>query len=244
MRRLATIACVMMVAGCSSEQSASSAVSGQSPEAACASAETVSQLKSMIFDSAGSMTVNDQVKMNDLERESSASISMPLLQSHDEALDRTTCTGRLRIDLPVGTQSIFRRDHLLADLTYSMQPAADGSGLVYQVVDFGSIDSALSAADLSLWIQSSSRAPSQEPAPGRTFNASFDCSKAATRVERMICSDEELAELDQLMGLQYSQVIKHTPEAREGQREWLKERNACGDKACLLAAYRDVVREE
>ena len=71
--------------------------------------------------------------------------------------------------------------------------------------------------------------------------ASFDCGKAATKVEKLICSDPELSRLDDELGEQYSEAIEKRPIEKllpQNQRTWLKERNRCKDVQCLQDAYR------
>ena len=65
-----------------------------------------------------------------------------------------------------------------------------------------------------------------QPRPG------FDCSKAASPVDRLICSDESLANLDRALAEQYDELRKHlTPQGlvalRTGQRNWLGTRRDC-----------------
>lgn len=70
--------------------------------------------------------------------------------------------------------------------------------------------------------------------------ASFNCKRAATEVEKLICSDAELSDLDDELAEEYKRAL-----ARSGnpgnliraQRRWLAERNACGNRACLIAEY-------
>jgi uncharacterized protein len=70
--------------------------------------------------------------------------------------------------------------------------------------------------------------------------ASFDCAKASTAVEKLICSDAKLSELDAHVAQAYRQALA-TPAAAQRvkpeQRRWLAERNKCTDVACLTAAY-------
>ena len=214
------------------------------PQTRCVSPATVAQLKAMAFNSARRISSSDPVKMNDLERDAVASISLPLLQSHVEALDRTVCTARLRIDVPVGARSIFSGEELLADITYSMQPAADGSGLVYQVDSFGRIESTIGYADLSRFNVSTSRPtppppvalPAATPAPS-SGGASFDCSKARTNVEMLICDDPDLSALDREMAALYAAARRTTPGAADIQLTWIKVRNKCANASCLYDAY-------
>ena len=75
---------------------------------------------------------------------------------------------------------------------------------------------------------------------GLARGASFDCSRASTHVERLICSDPTLSGLDDQLARAY-RAAAGTPDAdavRAGQRRWLKEvRNKCGDIPCLTEAY-------
>lgn len=81
---------------------------------------------------------------------------------------------------------------------------------------------------------------------------SFDCQKAHTTVERMICSHPRLSKLDDEMAAVYSAVITRatapaysagltittTPERLRGeQRSWLATRDKCTDVACVTSAY-------
>ena len=83
---------------------------------------------------------------------------------------------------------------------------------------------------------------------------SFDCNKASTSVERAICNDKALGELDAALGSELKDVISNaTPEQRtdflRDQRQWLKYRNQhCAPAAlnageslpeCLAALYQD-----
>lgn len=62
--------------------------------------------------------------------------------------------------------------------------------------------------------------------------ASFDCDKATIETEIAICADPELSALDELMANAWE---LQEPETRlNEQRRFLLERNACGDRSCLL----------
>ena len=72
--------------------------------------------------------------------------------------------------------------------------------------------------------------------------ASFNCSKASTAVEGMICGNEELAALDVRVAAVYK-ALRSSAEDKDGvkkdQQAWLKERNACRSTECLTASYSD-----
>jgi uncharacterized protein YecT (DUF1311 family) len=61
------------------------------------------------------------------------------------------------------------------------------------------------------------------------IDPSFDCSKAATPVEKAICRDAELAKLDKELSQLYAKVLETQGEkVKESQRAWIVER----DKQC------------
>jgi len=73
---------------------------------------------------------------------------------------------------------------------------------------------------------------------------SFDCNKAATPTEKAICSNANLAELDNKLAKIYSETLskaKNSDEKKnmqEKQKEWLKKRNSCSsDIQCLKKSY-------
>lgn len=68
--------------------------------------------------------------------------------------------------------------------------------------------------------------------------ASFDCSKAATVVEKTICATPRLSALDDELATTYAAARKNAA-LRDAQRKWLAdERNACDDaEECIEAAY-------
>ena len=87
-------------------------------------------------------------------------------------------------------------------------------------------------------------APAAAPAPAETgpITASFDCAKASSAQEKMICSDRDLARLDVDLSAAYRKARDAAADAKALQSEqlqWLKStRSACSDKACLIEAYK------
>lgn len=74
------------------------------------------------------------------------------------------------------------------------------------------------------------------------FAASFDCSKAGTRVEKAICADAAVSELDSQLGRTYSDLIRGLPQKdatnlRNEQKIWIGTRNQCKDAKCLSDLY-------
>lgn len=66
--------------------------------------------------------------------------------------------------------------------------------------------------------------------------ASFDCERARTQVEKLICSDLNLSVLDEKIARAYRDIVgnpRSSPSIRQQQREWLRRRNACTDAMCI-----------
>jgi uncharacterized protein YecT (DUF1311 family) len=72
------------------------------------------------------------------------------------------------------------------------------------------------------------------------LSASFDCQKATTDIEKLICSDEELSRLDDELGKAYKSVLNETDNSnifKQKQKKWLTERNRCKDANCIKYQY-------
>ncbi len=71
---------------------------------------------------------------------------------------------------------------------------------------------------------------------------SFDCNKAISSVEKIICTSKKLSDLDRYLTQIYKEA-RHTGGSEslknllETQRMWLRLRNQCRDEVCLIKAY-------
>ena len=77
---------------------------------------------------------------------------------------------------------------------------------------------------------------------GSAHAASFDCSKAATATEKLICSNQRISDLDEYLGRYYytarAEVGRGAMCLASNQREWLRSvRNVCKDSSCLERVY-------
>jgi len=77
--------------------------------------------------------------------------------------------------------------------------------------------------------------------------ANFDCGKATSKVEKIICSDGELSKLDESLNKAYLEALQR-PDIKdrtiESQRRWLKnERNVCQNAECIKKAYKARIKE-
>jgi uncharacterized protein len=72
------------------------------------------------------------------------------------------------------------------------------------------------------------------------YAASFDCAKAQTRVEKLICEDPQISQLDEDMADAYANALKAVEvraSVRDEQKQWLKVRNSCKSSDCLYRVY-------
>ncbi|EKD26140.1 MAG: hypothetical protein ACD_79C01346G0002 [uncultured bacterium] len=80
-----------------------------------------------------------------------------------------------------------------------------------------------------------------------TFAASFDCTTAATEVEKIICNDKLLSLKDEQLNEVYKDVVKipkFKTEQKANQRQWIKiARNSCTDSTCLNNVYGERILE-
>ena len=83
--------------------------------------------------------------------------------------------------------------------------------------------------------------------PSVIFAASFDCGKAASEVEKIICGNDELSKLDESLNRAYLQALEWTDiknQIIKSQRQWLKNvRNPCQNAECLENAYETRIKE-
>lgn len=72
--------------------------------------------------------------------------------------------------------------------------------------------------------------------------ASFDCAKAGTKVERLICADPEISKLDDGLAASYKAALQNQSQAeeiRQSEKLWILLRNDCTDAGCIKKSYED-----
>lgn len=70
--------------------------------------------------------------------------------------------------------------------------------------------------------------------------ASFDCARASTKTEKMICSDVELSRLDEDLNAVYKNALHNENQSValiNSQKQWIRERNGCMNPFCIRSAY-------
>ena len=77
--------------------------------------------------------------------------------------------------------------------------------------------------------------------PSLSFAASFDCSKAASLPEMLICNDQELSKLDDELGAIYLRAKAKAPDQtafkQQTRAAWKWRETNCHSKECLLTWY-------
>lgn len=85
------------------------------------------------------------------------------------------------------------------------------------------------------------KAPAPAVAAARSPKPSFDCSKARSTSEKMICSDPELAQMDRDLGRAHARARAQAADGRafqrESDREWTRREQECRDRECLVDWY-------
>ncbi len=75
------------------------------------------------------------------------------------------------------------------------------------------------------------------------ISPSFDCAKASTSAEHLICSDQTLATLDAQLANAYAHARTQTDDRKrlqDTQNAWRRnERDICSDTACMITAYQE-----
>ncbi|MEX3672291.1 lysozyme inhibitor LprI family protein [Paraburkholderia phenoliruptrix] len=101
-----------------------------------------------------------------------------------------------------------------------------------------------SSAPTASAVQQSASTTLKQDANGTTgVHSSFDCTKASSPIEHLICSTPESANADLRLADAYSKARAKTSDPaalKADQRNWLaNERNACSDAACLVRVMND-----
>jgi uncharacterized protein YecT (DUF1311 family) len=214
--------------------------SAPNPAKRCAAQSTYDLIKRELFRRAAELRGSDQAAYDRLVSYAVVRMENPVMESQDASNGAIHCSGSLSLDLPPGVAAVGGRHSLMADIDYTVQPAADGSGDVVLLSNADPIITPLATLARTAApapsppptvapIQSNSVSPPQQangfaPEAGRPAPApapiqppanrpSFDCTKARSRGEVAVCSDGGLAALDRSMAAQYGRAMATaTPE--------------------------------
>lgn len=85
--------------------------------------------------------------------------------------------------------------------------------------------------------------PSEDATMDQLAKPSFDCAKASTRPEQLVCSDSGLARLDANLADTYAAArarVSDKTGLKDAQNAWRRDvRDACGDVDCVRRAYEE-----
>lgn len=243
---------------------------------ACASQATYDRLKELAFDEAIRIRGGEGGALESVATASVVRMEQPVVKSRDDALNVTVCTGRFVLELPPGAESAFNGERrLTANIEYAAQAALDGSGLVYRMngaepiiyrlATVGGVRSAQASAPsvpappaapppapvatASTEPPRTAPRPAAEPGPApAAARPSFNCRRAGSRSERMVCSNTALAARDRRMASQFYSALagadSRTRRALRASRDrFLTYRERCGSAACIAQAYDDRMDE-
>ena len=202
-------------------------------EKLCASNRTYDLIKRELFRRAAQLRGSDQAAFDQLSGYAVVRMENPVMESQNNSSGAVNCSGSLSLDLPPGVGIVGGRQILTADVDYTVQPAADGSGNVVLLRNADSIVAPLATLERSN--QPAPTAPAAEQGASAELNAvgpkqpeatppqsveqapptipsgqaassehpSFDCAKAHTKGQITVCSNAGLAALDRNMAAQY-----------------------------------------
>ena len=223
---------------------------------ACALRSGFVFLRDLVFSSAITAAPGKSVALNRLKRAVRAEASDARATAYDPSSGRIDCAATLRLWLPAQGRAYFGgSESISAAVQFSAEPGENGEGfsvvtrglapLAAQIVaaarrfpeipDFGAEDSPTVAATPG------ALAVATTP-PLRAAVAGFDCNRAQSRVEDMICASDALADRDRWMSQQYfARRAGLAPSQRQkllsAQRNFLRLRDRCGTEECLVGLY-------
>lgn len=241
----------------------------EDPEKRCSSQATYDLIKRDLFRRAAALRGSDQGTFDKLAAYSSLRVEAPLMRDQSEDIGSVTCNAAVTLDLPPGVAVVGGRRSLSADVLYTVQPAADGSGIVLILANADGIITPLAtlakneqpAEDTLNEINAAEPLPGEipptpadplapGPAAGETSSASpsFDCGKARTGGEIAVCGDPRLSALDRRMASQFrSALADASPQQRvilnQTRDSFLRYRDQCPDSSCVAETYQGRMRE-
>jgi len=254
-------------------EAASNEAAPGDPARLCSSKASYDLIKKELFHRASQVRGSDQAAFNNLAGYAVLRVENPVMESQDQSMGAVNCSASLALDLPPGVAVVGGRRTLTADVDYTVQPAADGSGNVVVLRSADLIvtplatltrvaeDQAVTATpgetptgqapldqaepDVSASESANKQVGPQTSSPARP---SFDCSSASTKGEVAVCNDSGLAALDVNMATQYRRAIgSASPQERallQSTRDrFLAYRDRCPNRSCMADAYVGRMRE-
>lgn len=212
------------------------AATGEDPEQRCSGQATYDRIKRELFRRAAEVRGSDQSAFERIGSYSSLRVEAPILRDENKAVGSVTCSATFWLDLPPGVAVVGGRTSLSAEVLYTIQPAADGSGNVITLANAEEIITPLATlartgaavpgpdemignevtapaepsdplAPLPPAAPAAPVAPTPPEASRPSASPSFNCADARTAGEIAVCRNPGLAALDRTMAAQYSAAV-------------------------------------
>lgn len=243
------------------------------PEKACAAKGTYDLIKRELFRRAAQLRGSDQAAYDKLAAVAVIRMDNPVMESEDSATHAVNCSGSLSLDLPPGVAAVGGRRTLTSDVDYTLQPAADWTGMVVLLRNADAIIAPLAtlarieqapapppapmdrieetAPDSGGAVQppvQPTPAPSTPPSRPASARPSFNCDNARTKGEVAVCSDAGLAALDRNMAAQFGRAMSGGSPQQQAilqstRSRFLAYRDRCPNRQCIGDAYVGRMRE-
>lgn len=237
-----------------------------SAERRCSSKATYDLIKRDLFRRAAQLRGSDQAAYDRLTAYAVVRMENPVMESENKDSGAINCSGTLSLDLPPGVMVAGGRRTLMANIEYTLQPAADGSGEVILLRNIDAIVAPLAtlariapppeqvpeANEVSPMDPLAPLPPAEPSEPQQTrpvgARPSFDCANARTRGEIEVCSEAGLAALDRTMAAQYARALERASLQQrqalvQSRDRFLAYRDRCPTRACIGDAYTGRMRE-
>jgi uncharacterized protein YecT (DUF1311 family) len=226
----------------------------------CSGKSVADSLKTALF----ARAIEKRGKDEDVYRQIAASsvVRMENAALEEDVTEGAACTATVAIDLPPGIVASGGRRNLMGDVDYLVASNGDGvalrngPGLVEDLASLarsaGAITAPLDSPDLNtpdpLDVAPDASVDEAAPRVRADASPSFDCSKARSQSEQVVCSDNALAALDRQMAAQYGRAMAAaTPDQqallRQTRDRFLLYRDRCPTAQCMADAYNGRIRE-
>lgn len=114
-------------------------------------------------------------------------------------------------------------------------------------LDLGGMMQQMDQAAKQMDHQAAQQPNQQQAVQQQSFAPSFNCAKASTGTEQLICANSDLSALDVKLAQLYQQVMSKSDDVnslKKSQNEWRKtKRDACSNVSCLASTYNERVNE-
>ena len=232
---------------------------------ACGGQMVFEQIKRALFQEAMRVRGQDQAAYQRLATSASIRVENAAAEGEGRSPGLVDCVGSMAIDLPPGVTTVGGRRLLMSDIYYAVDPK---SRRVVQLRDADRIVAELAGLTVSAAPPApvappmvvpeaqpvdplapvAEPVPPAPPRPQPAARPSFDCSRARTSGERMVCADPGLASLDRTMAGEYARAMASASPSQQGllrqtRDRFLAYRDRCPNAACVAGAYNDRMRE-